>query len=130
MSYDECVGWEVEYTDEFGEWWDSLTATQQSKLRSSVLLLREVGPALEFPHSSKVTRSAHPEMRELRVQCRGKPLRVLYAFNPTRTAVLLIGGDKTGNDRWYETNVPRADRIYTQHLAELKRESQHGTQIQ
>jgi hypothetical protein len=122
--------WEVEYTDEFGEWWDSLTVGQQAKLRSSVLLLREFGPALEFPHSSKINRSAYPEMRELRVQCGGKPLRVLYAFNPARTAILLIGGDKTGNDRWYEINVPRADRIYAQHLIELKKESKRGTEIQ
>lgn len=124
------MSWEVEYTDEFGEWWESLKGGQQTKLRESVLLLREFGPALEFPHSSKVQRSAYGEMRELRVQSRGKPLRVLYAFNPTRTAILLIGGDKTGNDRWYETNVPRADRIYAQHLAGLKKESQGDTKIQ
>jgi hypothetical protein len=124
------VGWEVEFTDEFGEWWDGLTETAQAKLRASVMLLRELGAALEYPHSSKVTRSAHPQMRELRVQWRGRPLRVLYAFNPMRTAILLIGGDKTGNDRWYEINVPIADRIYAQHLAELRKESKHGPKIQ
>ena len=95
-----------------------------------MLLLREFGAALEFPHSSKVKRSAYSEMRELRIQCRGKPLRVLYAFNPLRTAILLIGGDKTGNDRWYEINIPRADRIYAQHLAELRKEFERGQKIQ
>jgi hypothetical protein len=120
----------VEYTDEFGEWWDSLAESQQIKLRASVQLLREMGPSLEFPHSSKISSSAHPEMRELRVQSSGKPLRIFYAFNPARTAILLIGGDKTGNDRWYEINVPRADRIYDQHLSELKKESEHGPKIQ
>jgi hypothetical protein len=61
-------------------------------------------------------------MRELRTQSAGKPLRTLYAFDPRRTAILLVGGDKTGDDRWYEKFVPVADRLYDQHLAELKEE--------
>jgi hypothetical protein len=59
-------------------------------------------------------------LRELRIQHEGRPYRVLYAFDPRRTAILLIGGDKTGNNRWYEQNVPRADAIYDQHLRELE----------
>jgi hypothetical protein len=58
----------------------------------------------------------------LRTQSAGKPLRTLYAFDPLRTAILLLGGDKTGDDRWYEKFVPVADRLYDQHLAELKKE--------
>jgi hypothetical protein len=64
-------------------------------------------------------------MRELRVQHQGRPYRVLYAFDPERNAVLLIGGDKTGNEQWYETSVPLADRLYERHLIELE-ESDHG----
>jgi hypothetical protein len=60
-------------------------------------------------------------MRELRVQHQGKPYRILYVFDPRRVALLLIGGDKRGNDRWYEENVPVADRIYDAHLAELEK---------
>ena len=61
-------------------------------------------------------------MRELRVQNQGRPYRVLYAFNPLRNAILLLGGDKTGNDRWYEIQVPVADRLYDAHLVELMKE--------
>ena len=61
-------------------------------------------------------------MRELRTQSAGKPLRTLYAFDPLRTAILLLGGDKTGDARWYEKFVPVADRLYDHHLAELKKE--------
>jgi hypothetical protein len=61
-------------------------------------------------------------MRELRIQCKGEPYRVLYAFDPRRTAILLIGGSKGGNDRWYEDYVPRADRLYREHLEALARE--------
>jgi hypothetical protein len=61
-------------------------------------------------------------MRELRVQHQGRPYRILYAFDPRRAAILLIGGDRTGNERWYEEFVPVADRLYDAHLVSLKRE--------
>lgn len=61
-------------------------------------------------------------MRELRIQHRGEPYRVLYVFDPRRSAILLLGGKKTGDDRWYEKFVRRADRIYDAHLAQLKKE--------
>jgi hypothetical protein len=60
-------------------------------------------------------------MRELRVQHRGAPYRILYAFDPRRCAILLIGGNKVGNDRWYEEFVPIADRLYSEHLDALER---------
>ena len=65
-------------------------------------------------------------MRELRIQHQGRPYRVLYAFDPQRNAVLLIGGDKTGNEQWYETSVPLADRLYERHLIELEESDDHG----
>ena len=77
---------------------------------------------LRMPHSSGVETSRYAHMRELRIQHEGRPYRVLYAFDWRRTAVLLIGGDKTGNDRWYEIFVPIADKLYTEHLKELKKE--------
>jgi hypothetical protein len=58
-------------------------------------------------------------MRELRTQHQGRPYRTLYAFDPRRCVILLIGGDKTGNDRWYEEHIPAADRLYDEHLEEL-----------
>ena len=116
------MAWEVEFTDEFGAWWRTLTEDQQDDVAHSVGLLAELGPALDFPYSSRVSGSRHAHMRELRTQSAGKPLRTLYAFDPRRTAILLLGGDKTGDDRWYQKFVPRADQLYDQHLAELKRE--------
>jgi hypothetical protein len=67
-------------------------------------------------------------MRELRVQHQGRPYRVLYAFDPRRCAILLIGGDKTGDDRWYETHVPMADMLYERHIQQLRSEGglKHG----
>jgi hypothetical protein len=88
--------------------------------RKTVLLLEERGPHLPFPYSSKVNRSRHPGLRELRVQHQGHPYRVLYIFDPRRVALLLLGGDKTGDDRWYERNVPLADQLYDNFLAEME----------
>ncbi len=77
---------------------------------------------IRFPYSSRIATSKHSGMRELRIQHQGRPLRVLYIFDPRRTALLLLGGDKTGDERWYERNVPKADGIYDEFLAELERE--------
>lgn len=116
------MAWEVEYTDEFGEWWTGLTETQQDRMAATVRLLAARGPSLPFPYSSGVNGSRHEHMRELRVQSRGNPLRIFYAFDPRRTAILLIGGDKTGNDRFYEQFVPLADALYDTYLEELRAE--------
>ena len=118
--------WEVEYTDEFGEWWNGLTEAEQESVDASVRLLEERGPHLGHPHSTGISRSKHAHMRELRVQHRGRPYRVLYAFDPRRAAILLIGGNKTGNDRWYDEYVPLADRLYDEHLAALRKEGVKG----
>ncbi len=114
--------WAVEFTDEFGEWWGTLTEAEREDIVAVVELLEELGPTLRYPRSSGVNNSRHTHMRELRIQHAGRPYRVLYAFNPLRTAILLIGGDKTGDDRWYDKFVPIADDLYDVHLVELKEE--------
>ena len=116
------MAWDVEFTDEFGVWWDTLTEGAQDDIDRVVGLLEERGPQLGYPYSSGVTTSRHAHMRELRVQHQGRPVRVLYAFDPRRSAILLIGGDKTGQDRWYEEYVPIADALYDEHLETLRRE--------
>jgi hypothetical protein len=84
--------------------------------------LQESGPALTRPQADTIHGSNYRNMRELRIQHRGRPYRVLYAFDPRRVGVLLIGGDKTGNSRWYEEFVPKADAIYTYHLGEIEKD--------
>ncbi len=116
------MAWDVEYTDEFGDWWGSLSVEEQESVAHSVGLLEIFGPNLNFPHSSGINGSRHSHMRELRVQHEGQPYRVLYAFDPRRNALLLIGGNKTGDNRWYETHVPIADNLYDDHIAALKKE--------
>ena len=118
------MSWDVEYTDEFEAWWEGLSEQEQVSLAASVALLEERGPSLGHPHSSGINGSRHGHMRELRTQHGGRPFRTLYAFDPRRIAILLIGGDKTGDDRWYEVHVPIADRLYDEHLVKLRREGE------
>ncbi len=116
------MAWEVEYTDKFGLWWETLTEDEQDSVAVVVGLLEARGPHLPFPYRSGIAGSRHSHMRELRIQHAGEPYRVLYAFDPRRVALLLIGGKKTGDDRWYETYIPTADRLYDEHLETLKKE--------
>ena len=114
--------WEVEFTDEWEAWFNELDEDEQNSVASVVGLLQQLGPDLPFPYSSKITSSRHSHMRELRIQHGGRPIRSLYAFDPRRVAILLLGGDKTGDDRWYETHVPMADRLYDVHLETIRKE--------
>ena len=116
------MAWEVEYTAEFNRWWNSLTHREQDRIDSGVQLLIHHGPQLPFPHSSGVRSSRHSHMRELRVQIGGRPFRVFYAFDPRRTAAILVGGDKTGNSRFYRRYIPIADRLYDEHIDRLRRD--------
>ena len=104
------MAYDVEYTDEFREWWNELTGVEQDRVERSVDRLVERGWLLDRPHTSKIFSSRHGNMRELRVPG-SIPLRIFYAFDPRRSAILLIGGNKAGNQRFYEEYVPVADRL-------------------
>jgi len=114
--------WDVEYTDEWRDWFDRLDESAQDVVSVAVGLLERVGPMLPYPYSSKIIGSRHAHMRELRIQSGGRPFRSLNAFDPRRTAILLLGADKTGSRRWYAEHVPRADRLYDEHIEAQRRE--------
>jgi len=118
MDYNDRE-WSVEYTDEFGRWWQELSDAEQAALAATVRLLEVLSPSLPRPHADSVKGSRHTNMKELRTQCQGRPIRTFFAFDPRRCAILLIGGDKTGDPRFYERMVPLADRLYDDHLKEL-----------
>jgi hypothetical protein len=124
--YGNCdMAWEVEFTDEFGTWWGELTENEQDAIDRTIGLLEERGPTLGYPYSSDVKGSRHGRMRELRVQQAGHPIRIFYAWDPRRVCLLLIGGDKSGDNQFYERMVTIADDLYTEHLEILLREDEH-----
>ena len=113
--------WEVEYTDQFEAWWRTLSEQEQEVVAAAVEALVDRGPALGRPFVDVVHSSRHTNMKELRP--RGGHIRVIFAFDPRRTAILLIGGDKTGQwESWYEEVIPIADALYDEHLAAIKAE--------
>ena len=112
---------EVVGTDEFSDWFHDLGDSDQDAVARVVDMLESAGVSLPFPYSSAIEGSRYA-LRELRIKSRGKQIRVLYAFDVERQAVLLIGGDKTGNDRFYEVTIPKAERLWKQYLAELDSE--------
>ncbi len=114
--------WDVEFTDEFGEWWGTLTENEQESLTVSVKLLQVLGPALGRPHADTVKKSRHKNMKELRTQIHGDPVRTFYAFDPRRKAILLIGGSKSDDKRFYDRMIPLADKIMDVHLREIKKD--------
>lgn len=116
------MNWNVEYTDEFGHWWTQLCDKSQNNVIAGVELLEELGPNLRYPHSSGINGSRHEHMRELRIQCGAGPIRIFYAFDPIRHAILLIGGNKRGKKRFYQAYIPIADRLYDEHLQQLREE--------
>ena len=114
--------WEVEYTDEFGAWWQSLPEDVQESIAHDIGILESVGPGLGRPQVDTVKGSRYANMKELRTQHDGEPYRTFFAFGPRRCAILLIGGNKAASKRFYETLIRKADDLYETHLAELKRE--------
>lgn len=121
MGYHERMAWEVEYTDQFGEWYEGLDVFEQDRVISAVGKLEQGGPALGRPFVDSVKTSRHSNMKELRPL--GGNLRILFAFDPRRMAILLLGGDKTNQwNAWYEQTIPLADRLYDDHLIQLELE--------
>jgi hypothetical protein len=115
------MAWEVEYTDQFGNWFENLDEDQQESIVIAVEVLQGHGPGLGRPLVDTIKGSRHANMKELRP--RGGNLRILFAFDPRRMAILLIGGDKTSRwQAWYQDIVPLADQLYDEHLETLRKE--------
>ena len=111
--------WTVKATEHFASWYDSLTDDQRAAIDARVELLQEHGPALRRPSVGEIEDSTIPNLKELRCS-KGGALRVLFVFDPERSAVLLVGGDKTGQwNSWYRKAIPEAEVIYREYLSEL-----------
>ena len=110
--------WDIEGTDEFTAWYLALDAQDTVRVDAAVERLAEAGPALGRPLVDTLKTSRHPHMKELRPTA---SLRILFAFDPVRCAVLLVAGDKAGSwNRWYDINIPIAEERYRHHLRTRK----------
>jgi hypothetical protein len=119
--------WGINTTDTFDAWYENLDDTDRANVLASMIVLQSQGPMLGRPHADTVNGSAYSNMKELRVQSRGQPLRAFFAFDPERRGILLCAGNKAGNEkRFYEEMIPIADREYAAHLEALNRKNNHG----
>jgi hypothetical protein len=114
--------WTIEFDEEFSAWFQSQEDDLQDEITAVLKVLAAFGPALRRPRVGNIDNSKHSQMKELIVQYQGEPWRILFAFDPDRHAILLVGGNKTGDNRWYKTNIPIADARFDKHLAELKKQ--------
>jgi hypothetical protein len=124
------VPWKVEFHPACEAWADGLDQADAEALLAAVRVLRDLGPTLERPLVDTIKRSRHSNMKELRPGSTGRSeIRLLFAFDPTRQAILLVGGDKSSNWKgWYDTNIPLADNRYDEHLTQLgSRPTDHTT---
>jgi hypothetical protein len=116
------MDWDILLDDDFAVWLNDLDETVRVEILAAAALLETFGPQLGRPHVDTVEGSEYSNMKELRVQIAGDPWRILFAFDPQRSAILLVGSNKRGNKRWYKTHIPIADRRFERHLGNLKRQ--------
>ena len=112
--------WVILTVPEFDRWFEELDSADRDRLDAPIRALEAIGPVLGRPYVDTLNASRHANMKELRKP--GSTLRVFFAFDPKRRAVLLIGGDKSGEKAFYERMIPLADRLLDEHLKELRRE--------
>jgi hypothetical protein len=116
------MAYAVNVSDEFDDWFKEQDEALQNSITAMVNLLIEHGPNLRRPYADTLKGSKFSNLKELRVQHKGNPYRILFAFDPKREALLLVGGDKTGDKRWYDKMIPLAEKIFARHLETLEQE--------
>ena len=120
------MAYTVNASEEFENWFNEQEEAVQNSITAMVNLLAEHGPNLRRPYADTLKGSKISNLKELRVQHKGDPYRILFAFDPKREALLLVGGDKTGDKRWYDKMIPIAEKIFTKHLETLEKEKKEG----
>jgi hypothetical protein len=114
--------WDGQFDEAFVAWFEALPEALQDEILAHVLLLRQRGPHLGRPYVDTLEGSEFTYMKELRVQFRGDPWRVLFGFDPNRAAILLVGGNKRGDKRWYKKHLAIAEERFREHLPRLEQE--------
>ncbi len=115
--------WRIVFDPDFRIWFYQQGQGLQDETFAVLTVLTESGSKLGRPRVDTLENSAFKNMKELRIQYQGEPWRILFAFDPKRQAVLLVGGNKVGNKRWYKENIPIADKRYQRYLETLEEES-------
>jgi hypothetical protein len=114
--------WIIDRTEEIAEWIRKLDEDAKEAILKTLLILQEIGPLLGRPYVDTIKESKHKNMKELRIQNRQRLFRILFAFDPDRKAILLVGGDKRGDKRFYQKMIPLADALLDEHRKKWRRQ--------
>jgi len=121
MEYITSMEWQVLLDTDFKVWLLEQEQDVQVAIFAHIGLLKAFGPSLGRPQVDTLKGSRLVNLKELRVQHRGEPWRVLFVFDPKRRAILLVGGNKQGDARWYRRAIALAEERYQRHLEEMER---------
>jgi hypothetical protein len=121
MHYSASMHWEVLFHEEFDEWFGTLEADEQDSILTDLGVLAEIGPTLGRPRVDTLKGTTLKNLKELRVRHTGIPIRVLFAFDPWQKAIVLVGGNKAGDNKWYRKHIPIAESRYKDHIEKTKR---------
>jgi len=111
--------WNIIQTDEFQQWFEGLDISAQTSIYEKMMVLKEFGPKLGRPYVDTINNSKFKNMKELRVQSKNRPYRILFAFDPHRNAILLVGGNKAGKKRFYDEMIKQADDLFSEYLEDI-----------
>jgi hypothetical protein len=120
MEYYSHMDWIIIFHPAFRDWLYEQEEDVQDSILAGLGLLKQEGPLLGRPYVDTIHGSQYPNLKELRVQHAGEPWRILFAFDPIRQAIVLVGGNKTGDKRWYKKNIPIAEQRFAKHLETLE----------
>jgi hypothetical protein len=120
MEYLDSMEWIIIFHPAFRDWLYEQPEDVQDSILVSLGLLKQEGPQLSRPYVDTLKGSRYPNLKELRVQHSGEPWRILFAFDPVRQAIVLVGGNKTGDSRWYKKNIPIAEQRFAEHLETIE----------
>lgn len=114
----------IVYLDEFADWLRSQEEDLQDRAVAQLELLKEKGPSLGRPYVDTLKGSELPNLKELRFAYERAPIRILFVFDPKQQAVIILGGNKAVDKRWYDINIPIAENLYKAHLERQKKEDE------
>lgn len=114
--------WKVVTLEEFRYWYDGQDDGSKEEVAGYLRTLQQYGPSLGRPFVDTLKGSTLPNLKELRFEYKRAPIRILFAFDPKQQCVVILGGDKSKDKRWYKINIPKAEKLYRKHLETLERE--------
>lgn len=127
MQYIDCMPWIIKYLQNFTDWLEEQEEDLQDESLAQLERLKEYGPSLGRPYVDTLYDSKLPNLKELRFFYKGDPIRILFVFDPKRQGVILLGGNKSGNNRFYKTNIPKAEKLYSEYLKNQEIENKTKT---